>query len=91
MKTHDCSKCPGAGQCPLEEIAPWLNEHSEETEVAVREVVTSLSQFCTLVIKGIPIPMYDLEAIAYAIKGAFSLGYHKGRTYQDVPAVFKDV
>lgn len=89
MPTHDCSKCPVEG-CPLREIAPWLNEHEDEVMVATQETKLSLAQACAMAVSGIPIPIYDRETIANAIRGAFQLGYHKGRTYQGVPEVFKE-
>ena len=89
MPTHDCSKCPGKGQCPIEEIAPWLNEHEGEIITALGELREGLAQACCVVAAGIPLPIYDKRAIAEGVKAAALLGYHKGRMWQDVPEAFK--
>lgn len=89
MPTHDCTKCP-VENCPLRGIAPWLNEHEDELVVAMRETREELAQTCVLVVRGIPIPIYNKETIVTAIQDAFTLGYCKGRTYQGVPEVFKE-
>lgn len=93
MSTHDCLNCPEntKKECPLKEIAPWLNEHEEEIKVAVEELKLNLSQSCSIVTESQPLPVLDKKAVVTGILGAFSLGYCKGRTYQDVPQVFKDV
>lgn len=86
MPTHDCSNCD-IEECPIREIAPWLNEHEDEVDVVTEETRFSLAQACALAVRGMPV--YDSRTVTVSIRDAFWLGYHKGRIFQDVPEVFK--
>ncbi len=91
METHDCSNCSAAGDCPLESIAPWLNDHAEEAEGAVLGHARELSKLCAGAIMELPLSQMVRCAkdLAPSIQAAFVLGYCKGRTFPIVPEVFE--
>ncbi len=89
MPTHDCSICEASGTCPIENIAPWLNEHEAETEMALHDKANKMADLCTMVTMSHPALLMCMHDIAGTAATAFIMGYHKGRTYQDVPEVFK--
>ena len=90
MPTHDCSKCKVSGECPIEDIAPWLNEHENEVQEAATDQKLKLAEVCAGVSMHNPIMLLCASDLAHAVTLVFYLGYHKGRTYQDVPEVFKN-
>lgn len=89
MTTHDCNNCKMCGNCPMESVAPWLNEHEEEGTQAVHDAAEELSKTCFLFVSLAPMLLGLKEEVVALVETAFLLGYHKGRTYQDIPSAFK--
>ncbi len=87
---HNCSTCKATGQCPLESIAPWLNEHETEVDQALHEQHERLIDLCTSVTLHNPILFACAEDLVDSVAIAHVIGYHAGRTFQDVPEVFKN-
>lgn len=90
MPTHDCSICEAAGKCPIESIAPWLNEHEAEVDQAMVKEHSRLVNLCTSVTLHNPILFICASDLAESVCLALIIGYHAGRTFQDVPEVFKN-
>ena len=90
MPIHDCETCESRGSCPIESIALWLNEHEEETVSAKAGCGDGLAMACTDLIAAFPPVMLARKSMVLMATACFYLGYHKGRTFQDVPQVFKD-
>ena len=90
MPTHNCETCGVKGNCPMESIAPWLNEHEDEVARAVEDCDEGISGVCATLAMHIPLVVVKPEAVKATAEISFIIGYHKGRTYQDVPQVFKD-
>lgn len=91
MPTHDCSKCEAAGTCPLESIAPWLNDHEEEIQGAANDQAESLARACATFEMIVSMGKPDHKDILHVVIAAFSLGYHKGRQFTPVPKVFEEM
>lgn len=91
MPTHDCKTCKASGDCPIESIAPWLNEHEEETTDAVKSCADGLAAACAHLTLACPSVLTAQEDVVLMAQACCLLGYHKGRTYQDVPQVFKEM
>ena len=89
MPTHDCKNCRTSGECPIESIAPWLNEHESDAISAKKDCADSLAVACARLVFAYPPIMQEANAVVGIAETCFMLGYHKGRTYQDVPEVFK--
>lgn len=90
MPTHNCETCKMKGDCPIESIAPWLNEHEDEVVAVVEGSEDVLVQACAALALHNPAVMLDIEAVKMLSQTCFVIGFNKGRTYQDVPQVFKD-
>lgn len=90
MPTHNCETCKKRGRCPIESIAPWLNEHEEESVSAGNDCAYSIATACTELVIACPSMLLESEAVTITAQICFLIGYQKGRTYQDVPQVFKD-
>lgn len=89
MITHDCSKCKASGDCPLESIAPWLNEHSEDIDRVLRDQNEMLSTICAQFATEFPPVVMKAEDFKHSITSAFVIGYCKGRTFPIVPEVYE--
>ena len=90
MPTHDCTKCKASGKCPIESIAHWLNEHETEVDQAMDEQHDKLVDLCTSVTLSNPILFTCAQDLAESVAIAHIIGYYAGRTFQDVPEVFKN-
>jgi len=86
---HDCSKCGHTEECPIVQIAPWLNDHERETEDAVRGEKEPLTKLCAYYEEADLSTILDPKFTAHCVGLAFVLGYHKGRTFPAVPAAFE--
>ncbi len=91
MPIHDCETCEARGDCALEKIASWINEHRDELTQAVQSQASELASACSDLAMVCPTVMRHKEAIKMLATTCFMLGYHKGKTYQDVPEAFKEV
>lgn len=89
MHMHECSKCELSGNCSLEPIAPWLNEHEQETNVAQDEVVEQLALVCEAATSCNPMLALQPDILVTVVNQAFAIGYCKGRLHREVPEVFK--
>lgn len=85
---HDCDNCPEVGDCPLEEVARWARDHEDEMEVAKKESAEATVAACKAIVRDTPMQLFPGLAGRIA-KEVFMIGYHKGRTYQEVPDTFK--
>lgn len=90
MPTHNCETCGTKGNCPIESIASWLNEHEKEVMDAVSGCADELIAACESYVRSFPPAIMAGKELGCTTQVTFLLGYHKGRTYQDVPQVFKD-
>lgn len=90
----DCEKCDVRDICPVYEIGGWLKEHENSVKIAVDEEIRKLASCCHIIwdrVGGGDSPTENQrKAIAAGIKGAFYLGFCKGRNYVEVPEVFND-
>ena len=89
MPTHDCSKCDHTDECPLIDIATWLNDHENEVGHALSDQKVSLAKSCTRFAADFPLAMLCHEEVTRMAMECFVLGFCKGRTYPVVPAVYE--
>jgi len=82
--------CSASGECPIESIAPWLNEHEEESMSVVIACAEDLATACARLTMATPSLLRQADVLVVVVEACLLLGYHRGRTYQDVPKVFKD-
>lgn len=93
MPAHNCSECSLGknNACPLQSIAPWLNIHEGEVEVARMDSSDNLIKVCATFEEnfGSLADIFLKDHVAMVCLG-FVIGYHRGRTYQEVPEIFKE-
>lgn len=91
MPFHNCATCESKGDCLIEDIAPWINEHEDEVLEGIRACSSKLAGAGRYYAECFPPACLAEKQLAHLIQTTFLVAYHKGRTYQDVPQVFKDM
>ena len=90
MKIHDCTKCESTERCPIKDMAPWLNEHMEETDKAVSDQKHLIAMACTGFVESFPPAIVCYGEVGHLAMSSFLLGYHKGRAFPVVPKVYEE-
>ena len=87
MKGHNCSEC--GIKCSVSGIDEFLKEHGE-----VDGVVDSLGDvgqvFIDLILQERPGLLYVVPQFIQLARECMVVGYYRGRTYPEVPEVFKE-
>lgn len=89
---HDCSTCEAgkANRCPLQGIAPWLNDgHEEEAHEAIDKAVDELAIACTELSTALGFNLMQVmltyKDVCNFMMSCFTIGYHSGRTFVELP------
>ena len=89
MDLHECENCKDINSCVLKEELAWIAEHEDACKKAAKDVAPKLAVIYDRLAKVFPpIALVGNEFLRYLVD-AFIIGYVKGRTFGDVPEVFK--
>ena len=89
LDSHDCSKCHKSEQCPVMGCKDFFEEHREECRQLFNESEDCVCYIAALLAQENPMVMIKPKELLDGLITSVMFGYAKGRTYQDIPEVFK--
>lgn len=90
MEEHDCKHCELSGNCAIEDIISWLEEHEAETEKARIDTVEAITKATVVFLTESIVVTHNESSLGSLIKNVYLVAYHKGRTFPAIPAVFQE-
>ncbi len=78
------------GKAFIKQARDWSDEHMDSLREVVNKASSSLAVILTTQALEVPPLLLLSEACRHLMKASFQIGYYCGRTYEDVPPVFKE-